>query len=489
MKSNKTLAVLFICAATFAASNPGYAAASAVSIRNVAPFRGLSTNDPGPDFQKAATKAVPAVVHIKILLKGKEVSENSAEQDNPFKDFFGGGDEQMQGAPQQRASGSGVLISPDGYIVTNNHVVDQAAEIVVTLNNKTDYKAKVIGTDPSTDLAVVKIEGNNFPYLSFANSDNVHLGQWVLAIGYPLNLETTVTSGIVSAKSRSIGINSHNSNSPVESFIQTDAAVNPGNSGGALVNADGDIIGINSAIASPTGSFAGYSYAIPSNLVKKVADDILRYGSNHRAYLGIMYGSDQMSEEDRQKNNIKEGDGVFVMDVTQGGAADVAGIQKGDFITKINGAVINTGTELVEKVASLHPGDKIEITFQHNGAEENASATLKGAADTHAAVSQGQTNSQLGATFEGLDNDRAARLQIDGGVVVKSLGQGLLSDQTKIREGFIIMQVNDTKIASVEEFKEALKNAGNSAVISGIYPNNPQMEYQYAINDLNGREK
>lgn len=448
---------------------------------------------PMVDFEKAATKAVPAVVHIKTLTKSKQVAGGPDMQNNPFKDLFGdqlgdmfgGGNSRI--VPQQRASGSGVVISGDGYIVTNNHVVDDADELVVTLNNKKDYKAKVIGKDPSTDLAVIKIEASNLPFLSFSNSDDVHLGQWVLAIGYPLNLETTVTSGIVSAKSRNIGINSRNSNSPVESFIQTDAAVNPGNSGGALVNVDGNVIGINSAIASPTGSYAGYSYAIPSNMVEKVVSDIIKFGSTKRAYLGVMFGSDQMSEEDKQKNNVKEGDGVFVMDVAKGSAADEAGIQKGDFVTKINGAAINTGTEMVEKISALRPGDKISISYQHNGQEKNATATLKGSSGTYASMKE-QVVEQLGASFEDLDKSKAAQLQLRAGVVVKKLGDGILTDQTRIKEGFIITKVNNTNVATVEELKTALKSAGNSAVISGIYPSQPQTEYQYALNDLNGAQ-
>lgn len=443
------------------------------------------------DFEKAATKAAPAVVHIKMLIKSKQVAAGPEMQQNPFKDFFGDGLEDMFGdrggsrpSPEQRGSGSGVAISADGYIVTNNHVVDQADELVVTLNNKKDYKAKVVGKDPSTDLAVIKIEADNLPHLTFANSDNVHLGQWVLAIGYPLNLETTVTSGIVSAKSRSIGINSRNSSSPIESFIQTDAAVNPGNSGGALVNTDGDVIGINSAIASPTGSYAGYAYAIPSNLVQKVVSDIMKYGSSKRAYLGVMYGNDQMSEEDRKKNNIKEGDGVYVMDVAKGSAAEEAGVQKGDFITKINGSVLNSGNEMVEKIGALHPGDKISITYQHNGTEKTATATLKGATGAYASVKQ-QVVEQLGASFEELDKNKAAQLGIENGVMVKNLGQGILTDQTRIKEGFIITKVNNTKVGTVEELKTAIRNAGNSAIISGVYPDQPQSEYQYALNDLN----
>jgi len=438
------------------------------------------SSGPVVDFEKAATKAAPAVVHIRTVMKAKQVSGDFDMDNDLLKQFFdhgfgGNGRPQMQ-IPEQKGSGSGVLISADGYIVTNNHVVEGSSQLTVTLNDKTDYKAKLIGTDPSSDLAVIKIEGHDFPYLGFSNSDNVHLGQWVLAIGYPLNLSTTVTSGIVSAKSRSIGINSRNSNTPVESFIQTDAAVNPGNSGGALVNTDGDVIGINSAIASPTGSYAGYSYAIPSNLVQKVANDIIKYGSTRRAYLGIMYPNDLMSEEERSKNNIKEGNGVFVMDVAKGSSAAAAGIEKGDFITKINGITINSGNEMVEKIAALHPGDKINISYVHNGTEKNASVVLKAEAGTYASVKE-QVIEQLGASFESLEGK---------GVRIKQLGQGLLSEQTRIKEGFIITKVNDTKVTTVDELKSALKQAGNSAVISGNYPDAPGVVYQYALNDLNG---
>jgi len=438
------------------------------------------------DFEKAATKAAPAVVHIKTVIKSNQVSGQDL-QDNPFKDFFGDqfGD-MFPGNPRmmpQRASGSGVLVSGDGYIVTNNHVVDQASELIVTLNNKKDYKAKVVGKDPSTDLAVLKIDAKDLPYLSFSSSDDVHLGQWVLAIGYPLNLETTVTSGIVSAKSRNIGINSRASSTPIESFIQTDAAVNPGNSGGALVNTEGDLIGINSAIASPTGSYAGYSYAIPSNIVQKVVSDIVKYGSTKRAYLGVMFGSSQMSEEDRQKNNVKEGDGVYVMEVAKGSAAEEAGIVKGDFITKLNGNVLDNGTEMIEKISAMRPGDKLNLTFNHNGTEKTVNVTLKGTSGNYASLKE-QVIEQLGASFENLDGNQASQLNLEGGVIVKKLGQGILTDQTKIKQGFIITRVNDTKVSSVDELKAALRNAGNTAIITGVYPNRPQTEYQYALNDL-----
>jgi Do/DeqQ family serine protease len=445
---------------------------------------------PTVDFEKAATKAAPAVVHIKVNSKPKQVAQRPNSQVNPFDDFFGdmfGQRGQSMPAPQRRGSGSGVSISADGYIVTNNHVIDGADEITVTLENKRNFKAKLIGKDPSTDLAVIKIEGKGLPYLTFANSDEVRLGQWVLAVGYPLGLETTVTQGIVSAKSRSLGINSRQSSAPVEAFIQTDAAVNPGNSGGALVNTEGDVIGINSAIASPTGSYAGYAYAIPANLAKKVVADIIQYGSAKRAYLGVMFGSSNISDEEREKNNIKEGDGVYVMDVSKGSAAEEAGVQKGDFITKVNGASVSTGTEMVEKIAAHRPGDKIALTYTRNGAEKTGTATLKGESGTYASVKE-QVVEKLGASFENLDKTRAAQLNLSAGIVVKGLGTGILAEQTRIREGFVITKINNQRVSSVEELKAALKSAGNSAIITGVYPQQPQREYQYAVNDLNSIE-
>ena len=501
MNLRQSIITLALGGATLAAGAIGYVRYSQInqerstsqpdkSIFHNAKYVETPSTGPEVDFEKAAAKASPAVVHIRTVMKGRQVSEIPGfGDDNPFKDFFGPFENKSRPGvvPKQRGSGSGVIISGDGFIVTNNHVVDDATELSVTLNDKTDYKAKVIGTDPSSDLAVIKIEGKNFPFITFANSDNLHLGQWVMAIGYPLNLGTTVTSGIVSAKSRSIGINSRNSNSPIESFIQTDAAVNPGNSGGALVNLEGDLVGINSAIASPTGSYAGYSYAIPSNLVQKVTGDIIKYGSNKRAYLGVMYPNDQLDEEARQKNNVKEGDGVYVMDVAKGSAAEEAGIRKGDFITKINGTTVNTGTEMLEKISALRPGDKINITYVHDGSEKSANAVLKGTTGSYASVKE-QAIEQLGASFEALDPKDALAMHLQGGVMVKNIGQGIIADQTKMREGFVITKVNDTKVSSVDELKDALRQAGNSAIITGVYPQNPSQTYQYALNDLSGAE-
>ncbi len=441
-----------------------------------------SVAGPTVDFEKAATKAAPAVVHIKVNTRPRQVSQQAPDlRGTPFEDFFG---PRGRSTPQRQGSGSGVIISADGYIVTNNHVIDGADEIYVRLENKIDYKAKLIGKDPSSDLAVLKIDAKSLPFLTFANSDMLRLGQGVLAIGYPLGMETTVTSGIISAKSRNIGINSRQSNTPVEAFIQTDAAVNQGNSGGALVNVDGDVIGINSAIASPTGSFAGYSYAIPSNLVKKVVADIIQYGSSKRAYLGVMFGNEKLSNEESIKNNIKVGNGVFVIDVAKGSAAEQADVQKGDFITKVNSLPVNTGTEMVGKVASLRPGDKVTITYNRNGTERNGTGTLKGETGTYASVKE-QVVEKLGASFENLDRSKGAQAGISSGVIVTALGTGILSEQTRIRAGFIITKVNNQRVGSVDQLKAALKNAGNTAIISGVYPQQPQREYQYALNDLN----
>ena len=400
MKLKQFLVALFIGAAAFAGGgwmyghyenqNPLTANnGTNSSIFKSAKYTDDASNVPTTDFESAAAKASPAVVHIKVMKKMSDQGFSFfgiPQNQDGSGDMSGNNDN--SGQDREVASGSGVLVSANGYIVTNNHVVDHADELTVTLNDKNDYKAKVIGTDPASDLAVIKIEGNNFPFLNFANSDNVRVGQWILAIGYPLDLETTVTSGIVSALSREIDINSRNSQAPLESFIQTDAAVNPGNSGGALVNTNGDLIGINSAIASPTGSFAGYSYAIPSNIVARVAGDIIKYGSAKRAYLGIMFGSDQMSEADRQKKNIPNGNGVYVMDVANGSAANEAGIQKGDFITKLNGATISTGTELVGKISARRPGDKVDITYVRDGSENTTTATLEGTPGNYAQEQQ-----------------------------------------------------------------------------------------------------
>lgn len=434
------------------------------------------------DFTPAASAASPAVVHIKTKTNAKQVQQNGQQrQRNPFFDFFG--DDDMMGdffggprvIPEQRASGSGVLITADGYIVTNNHVVNGADEINVTLTNKKTYKAKVIGTDASSDLAVIKIEASGLPYLVYGNSDEIKLGQWVLAIGYPLNLDVTITAGIISAKNRSININARQSDRPLETFLQTDAAVNQGNSGGALVNTSGELVGINSAIASPTGSYAGYSYAIPVNLVKKVVTDIVKFGTVQRAYLGISYPQEDLSEEQIKKIEsdfkVKIGDvqGIVVTDVLEGGAAKAAGVKVGDIITKLNGTAIKTSPELQEQIAKYKPNDKITITVKRDNKDLVLNATLK-AKLGNTDIASSKAAEKLGGKLETIDKATAEKNDIDGGVLVKELGNGILG-KSRVEKGFVITHVNDQPVKNTEEFYEKLKKlTGATIKLSGIYP-------------------
>ncbi len=438
------------------------------------------------DFQPASQAAVPAVVHITTLIGNNQASNNLPKVkkspfgdvfgDDLFEDFFGG--PQMRNMPQ-RASGSGVVISEDGYIVTNNHVIDEANEINVTLSNKKQYKAKLIGTDPSSDLALIKIEEKALPFLLYGNSDNVKLGQWVLAVGYPLNLETTVTAGIVSAKARSLGLNSKKSASPIESYIQTDAAVNQGNSGGALVNTNGELVGIVSAIASPTGSYAGYSYAIPVNIVKKIINDLLQYGAVQRAYLGISYAPDNIPEEQKTKLGYKNGTGVYVIDVAKDGAMASSGIQSGDYITKINGSKVNTGSEMVEQIAGYKPGDKITVTYLRSGKESTTSVTLKNKSGSYEIV-KNTISDKLGATLQNLDKKKSTEYGVKGGIIVSKIGSGLIDDQTRMRDGFVILKANGTEVKSIEELNAVLAKDPKRVTLEGFYPGYDGV-YQYPI--------
>jgi len=440
----------------------------------------------GPvDFTQAAMAATPAVVHIKTRTKAKQASNNLPKRSNPFGDLFGDGDVfgDLFGnggprmIPEQRASGSGVIISEDGYIVTNNHVVEGADEISITLPNKRSYTATVVGTDPSTDLAVVKIDAKGLPFLVYGNSDEAKLGQWVLAIGYPLTLDVTVTAGIISAKSRSIGING--SKTPVESFLQTDAAVNPGNSGGALINTNGALIGINSAIASPTGSYAGYSYAIPVNIVKKVVSDMIKYGTVQRAYLGISYPMEGLSEEDRKKEGIKDGDGVYVIGVTDGGAAKSAGLQKGDFLNKLNGVSVNSGPELQEQIVNYKPGDKVAITYTRDGKEHVVNVIMKNKIGNTSVVKTTSMIEKLGADFDNVDKKTAASNEITGGVVVKKIRDGAIKN-SRLQEGFIITSINGTEVKNLEDMKAVLAGAKGTVYLDGIYPGYTE-SYRYPV--------
>ncbi|KIC93317.1 trypsin-like peptidase domain-containing protein [Flavihumibacter solisilvae] len=421
------------------------------------------------DFTEAANSAIPATVHIKT--KATRTASNNLPKRSPLFDLFGfDWDEGM--APRslpQMASGSGAIISHDGYIVTNNHVVDGADEITVNLSDKKSYKAKLVASDPSSDLAVIKIEAKGLPFLLYGNSDDVKVGQWVLAVGYPLNLEATVTAGIVSAKSRTLDINRRQSRTPIESFIQTDAAVNPGNSGGPLINTAGQLIGINSAIASPTGSYAGYSFTIPVNVVKKIVADLMKFGTVQRAYLGINYAPDNLSEEVKKQEGIKDGEGVYVLDVTKDGAASASGIRKGDFITQINSVPVKSGADMVGQIATYRPGDKVKIGYRRDGRDYTSEVVLRNSSGTTDVVKTSVLD-KLGADLANVDAKLAKEMGIKGGVIVKSIDNNGAFSKTRMEEGFVILKVNGREIASVDQFRTEMDKAGNSVTLDGMYP-------------------
>ena len=441
---------------------------------NYASYSGnITSATPPADFQPAAEASVKAVVHIKTKTDAKQVVVKR-------QSFFGSYYERGW-QPEQMGSGSGVVISPDGYIVTNNHVVAGADIVTVTFDNRRTMDAKLVATDPSTDIAVLKIEGDDFPYMEYGNSDDVQLGQWVLAVGYPFSLDATVTAGIVSAKSRSLGINRTQSSTSIESFIQTDAAVNRGNSGGALVNTKGQLIGINAAIASPTGTFTGYSYAIPANIVRKIADDIIEYGAVQRAFLGISYKDYKTSrQEEIELLGLDKQDGVYIAHIFEGGAADNAGLQKGDFITGINGTTVSTSPELLEQIAQHKPGDNISVSYVRNGKKKNTTVQLKNLEGTTNIIKKNTRAKMLGADLQTLSNEDAAGYHIDGGVKVTEITQGAIPLQTKMKAGFIITGVNEIPVRSVEELQNIIAEQSGTLKLSGFYPGKEGM-YYYGI--------
>lgn len=504
MSAKQVLAVVLISASTAVATMWGYNHFTAsrtyyysqdsgrVPANYAKFFEGKYKDAAGPnDFVDAASAAIPATVHIKT--KTIRTVSNNLPKHNPFSDLFGidpddffGNGNGMRSLPEM-ASGSGVIISNDGYIVTNNHVIDGADEITVTLSNRRSFKAKIIGADASSDLAVIKIDAQNLPFLLYGNSDEVKVGQWVLAVGYPLTLETTVTAGIVSAKGRTLDINRRQSQSPVESFIQTDAAVNPGNSGGPLINTEGQLVGINSAIASPTGSYAGYSFTIPVNIVKKVVNDLIKFGTSQRAYLGISYPRDDMSEDQKKENGIKDGDGVYVWTISPDGPAAHAGLKQGDLITKLNGEDVTTGAELVGKIATYSPGDKIKVTFKRDGKENTVSVILSNnSSSTSTAVVKTSVLDKLGAQLENLSKKDAASLEVKGGVVVKSITENGLMDRSRIQEGFIILKANGEDVKNIDDLQQILNKAGNGTVkLEGVFPGYEGV-YSYPLRLSNG---
>ena len=451
-------------------------------------FDKITTAEP-VDLTKAANIAVPAVVHIKTKTPAKRITNELPNRrrnnmEDLFNDFFNFGPRII---PEQKASGSGVIISEDGYIVTNNHVISDgndgvAEEIMVTLHNKKTYKARIIGRDPSSDIAVLKIDGKGFPFLIYGNSDNVLLGQWVLAVGYPLTLETTVTAGIVSAKGRSIGINSRQSNTPIESFIQTDAAVNQGSSGGALINIEGQLIGINSAILAPSGTYAGYSFAIPVNITKKIVNDLIQFGDVKRGFIGVSYISDETENEKLVKQaGVSDGQGVYVNAVPPDGAAAKAGIKKGDVITKVNGNAVSSGLEMSGHIASFKPGDKVPVTYLRGNKEYSISIALKESTGNLDKTAVTNLNEMLGGELENLSKTKANAYDISGGVVVKKINTGGLLSRTRMQDGFIITSVNGNEVTSVDDLSKLLSGANETVRLEGMYPGYDG-SYTYPLN-------
>lgn len=439
------------------------------------------------DLTQAAAEATPAVVYIRTTYAAK----SSGSQDQ-FEQMFG----QMFGQrirPQgpQMASGSGVIISPDGYIVTNNHVVEKAEKITIVTNDHRSFQAKVIGTDPNTDLALIKIEANNLPIVKLGNSDAVKVGEWVLAVGNPFKLNSTVTAGIVSAKGRSINIigsnNDDDDDNPypvnqktptlrkgIESFIQTDAAINPGNSGGALVNTNGELIGINAAIASHTGSYEGYGFAIPINLAKKVLNDIKKYGAVKRGYIGVSF-ADLSDAEVAANIKTDKTNGLYVNSLVAGGGAEQAGIKPGDIITKVEGNNVYESSDLQERVGRLQPGDKINLTVLRDGSEKNFTVTLKADAPAPrtAAVSKSASElfNKMGASFQPLSQSQKAKFRVNTGVMVTQVRPGGIFDDTDIPVGSVITSINKQPISSVADMDKVITNLRNGRlIISGFYP-------------------
>ena len=428
------------------------------------------------NFVTAAEMSVPAVVHIKTTYAREQ--NNGFNTADPFYNLFFG-QAQPQPSPQQMSTGSGVIVSEDGYIVTNNHVVENADKIEITLNDKRSYSAKLIGRDPNTDLALLKINEHNLPILGYGNSDDVKVGEWVLAVGNPFNLTSTVTAGIVSAKGRNLdGLTADPQAGfyPIESFIQTDAAINPGNSGGALVNTKGELVGINAAIKSNTGSYAGYSFAIPVNIVKKVIGDLVEFGEVQRAFLGVSIHD--LDAKFAAEKNIKQINGVYVQAVSPNGSAETGGILAGDVIVKIGDVEVNKVSELQEQISKYRPGDKISVGMRRNNEPLTVALTLKNSKGNTAVVKQEKSAelNLLGANFEPISANDMKRLNVKFGVKITRLSNGKLRS-AGIKEGFIITKIDKKEIHGNEDLQSALENKEGGVLIEGIYAQNGLKAY------------
>ena len=430
------------------------------------------------DFSMAAERTVNSVVHVKTQTTMQPVF-------NPWSDFFG----YQQQPHVQEGSGSGVIISADGYIITNNHVVEGAEKLRVTLNNNKDYEATVVGRDPSTDIAVIKIDEEGLPAIVWGNSDEVRIGQWVIAVGNPFDLTSTVTAGIVSAKARNINLLSCESNNgeevfPVESFLQTDAVVNPGNSGGALVNTKGELIGINTAIQSRTGAFAGYSFAVPSSIAKKVSRDIVEFGHVQRAFIGVRI--EEVTQDVAKEKGLKEVAGVFVSSLSEGGAAAESGIESGDVIQKIDERPVNNVPQLQEQGSRYRPGDKVKVTVWRGGKQQVVDVTLRNSSgraelEDFKAQESGPTVQSLGATFGALSAEDKAKLRLTGGAKVLELQTGKFKS-IGLQKGFIITRIDGQTINSPQDLETVLQTkAGAYVEIRGYYANGMEAMYGFRL--------
>jgi serine protease Do len=441
------------------------------------------------DFKMAAKIATPGVVNIKSTFK-TQVRQNEDWNQNdlpdPFKDFFKNDPffkyfkfEPNYDSEPVIGGASGVILTPDGYIVTNNHVVKDADEIEVTLYNGKSYKAKIIGTDPQTDLALIKIDEKNLSFIAFGDSDTIEVGEWVVAVGNPFNLASTVTAGIVSAKTRNINI--LRDQGAIESFIQTDAVMNPGNSGGALVTLDGKLIGINTAIASPTGVYAGYAFAIPADIVKKITNDLMNYGLVKRGFLGISIRD--LDSKIAKEINIDRANGVYVDSVSATGAAKEAGVKAKDVIISIDGIETMTSGKLMEIIMRKHPGDKVKIVLIRNGNEKKElTATLKkqDTSNLNIKPESAELLKDLGVELVPISNEDKKKYKVENGLKITKLYNGKLKRHTNIKEGFVITAVNRREVSNLDSFIEAIKKQRGGIMLEGKYAGDPTY-YYYAF--------
>ena len=443
------------------------------------------------DFNETATNVLDGVVHIKSTQLVSHSRSNSQLESipDPFRDFFGNqfkqrfhfydnGRRRSPQNPTKVGTGSGVIISKDGYIITNNHVIDNSDDVEITLHDNRTYKAIIVGTDPSTDLALLKIKEEDLPTVPFINSDEVKIGQWVLAVGNPMGLNSTVTAGIISAKGRNINI--LKDKYAVENFIQTDAAINPGNSGGALVNLDGGLVGINTAIASPTGSFSGYGFAIPANIVQKVITDLMEFGSVQRGVLGVMIRSvDGKLAKDKSLDVIK---GVYVDSLLDNSAAAEAGIKEGDVILKVNNIEVSSSPELQGAIAQYRPGESVDILVNRDGEEQSFQVKLNNRDGIAKELSkeEGKLLKVLGAKMRNIPDEMKKELKIKSGVLVDEILSGKIRKQTRMKDGFIITHVNNKEVKDLKDLLDTIEDRKGGHMLQGIYKDIPG-EYYYAV--------